>query len=110
MRFALTLSVALAATLRAAAAETPLIQPGEWMVTSKTVANGMPGPPSSRARCLTKDETGDLAKTFGPQMGTVNSTCPPPRMEMTERTLAWRIECRGQLDMNVEGTFDFDSP
>lgn len=104
------LTGALAAAPAPAAAETPSIQSGEWMVTSRTVANGAADQPVSRPRCLTPQQTSDLATTFGPQMGTVNSTCAPPALEMTGRTLTWRLECRGQLDMKVEGDFSFDSP
>jgi hypothetical protein len=100
----------LVATPFPATAETPAIQAGEWMITSKTVMNGAATPPASRARCLTPEQTGDIAKTFGPQMGTVNSTCAPPVLETTVRALSWRLECRGQMDMNVQGSFDFDSP
>jgi Protein of unknown function (DUF3617) len=109
-RLTLTLIGALVATPFPAAAETPSIQPGEWMVTSKTVLNGAATQPTTRARCLTPQQTGDIATTFGPQMGTVNSTCAPPVVETTGRTLTWQIECRGQMDMNVQGSFDFDSP
>jgi Protein of unknown function (DUF3617) len=109
-RFALILVGTLVATLSPAAAETPSVQPGEWMVTSKTVLNGAVTQPGTRARCLSAQQTEDIATTFGPQMGTVNSTCAPPVLETTARTLTWRIECRGQMDMNVQGSFDFDSP
>ena len=100
----------LATTQPPAAAETPSVQPGEWMVTSKTVLNGAATQPATRARCLSAQQTEDIATTFGPQMGTVNSTCAPPVLETTGRMLTWRIECRGQMDMNVQGSFDFDSP
>jgi hypothetical protein len=104
------LAAALAATFVPVAAEAPSIQPGEWMVTSKTVLNGAVAQPTARPRCLTPEQAGDIVKTFGPQMGTVNSTCAPPVLETTGRTLTWRLECRGQMDMNVHGHFDFDSP
>jgi len=109
-RHALILVGTLLATLVAAAAETPDIQPGEWIVTSKTVLNGAIAQPTSRARCLTPEQTADITRTFGPQMGTVNSTCAEPVLETTARRMTWRLECRGQMDMNVQGSFDFDSP
>ena len=30
--------------------------------------------------------------------------------EATGRTLKWRLQCRGQLDVDVAGQFNFDSP
>jgi len=90
--------------------QTPSIQPGQWMVTTKTMVNGAPVPPSSRARCVTPQQASEITKTFGPQVGTVNSTCADPVMETTAKTLNWRLECKGQMDMNVQGSFDFDSP
>ena len=94
----------------AAQAQTPSIQPGEWMVSSKTILNGAPVPPTSRARCFTPQQASEVTKTFGPQVGTVNSTCADPVIETTDKTLKWRLECKGQMDMNVEGSFEFDSP
>ena len=101
---------ALVATLAPAAAQTPSIQPGEWMVTTKTMVNGVPVPPQSKARCFTPQQATEITKTFGPQVGTVNSTCADPVIETTEKTLNWRLECKGQMDMNVQGMFNFDSP
>jgi hypothetical protein len=92
-----------------AAAEELTIEPGEWKVTSKTILNGAPTPPTVKARCLSPQEAGDVAKTFGPAMGTVNSTCKPAVFETTGRKMSWRLECRGQLDIDVQGQFDFDS-
>lgn len=72
--------------------------------------NGAVTAPAARPRCMTPRQTENMMATFGPQMGTVNSTCAEPVTETTGRTLKWRLECRGQMDMNVEGSFDFDSP
>ena len=63
-----------------------------------------------KARCLTPEQVSDVAKTFGPVSGTVNSTCEQPKYEATERTLKWRLQCRGQLDVDVTGNFNFDTP
>lgn len=58
---------------------------------------------------FTPEQAGDIAKTFGPQFGTVNSDCEEPVLETTARKLTWRLVCRGQLDMEVRAIFDFDS-
>lgn len=92
-----------------AVAETPAIQPGEWKVTTKTIMNGAATQPTVRMRCFTAEQARDTAKTFGPQFGTVNSTCAEPAVETTAKTLKWRLECRGQLNMDVAANFDFES-
>lgn len=100
----------LPALIAPAMADDPTIEPGEWKVTSRTILNGAPTPTATKARCLSPQEAGDVMKTFGPAMGTVNSTCKPAVFETTTRTMKWRLECRGQLDMDVHGQFDFDTP
>ena len=42
--------------------------------------------------------------------GTINSTCADPEIRSSGRTLSWRLQCRGQLDADVAGHFEFDSP
>jgi hypothetical protein len=86
------------------------IEPGRWQVTSRTVLNGAATPPTVKPRCLTPEQAGDVIKTFGPAIGTVNSTCKPAEYETQGRKLKWRLECRGQLDMDILGDFDFDTP
>ncbi|MEA2944784.1 MAG: hypothetical protein QOI40_114, partial [Alphaproteobacteria bacterium] len=41
---------------------------------------------------------------------TVNSTCERTEYEASGRTLKWRLQCKGQIDMDVSGDFNFDSP
>jgi hypothetical protein len=100
---------ALAVPAVSAAAEN-LIEPGQWKVTSNTVMDGATSPPQAKARCLTPEQAGDVARTFGPVMGTVNSTCERTEYDATGRSLKWRLQCKGQLDMDVAGSFNFDSP
>jgi len=92
------------------AAADNLIEPGQWKVIATTVVNGAAAPPQAKARCLTPEQVGDLAKTFGPVSGTINSTCEQTEYEANGRTLKWRLQCRGQLDVDVAGQFNFDSP
>jgi Protein of unknown function (DUF3617) len=86
-----------------------LMEPGQWTVTQRMVMNGNVVPPQSKARCITPEQAEDVAKTFGPVSGTVNSTCEAPSSELNGKTLKWRLQCRGQLDMDVAGDFNFDS-
>src|SRR5262249_24743790 len=95
--------------LAAAHAAEALIEPGEWKVTSPTVINGAAQPPQAKSRCITPEQANDVVKTFGPVSGTINSTCADPDIQTTGRTLTWRLTCRGQLDADVAGRFNFDS-
>ena len=108
-RFWLALSCAIALLTVSAAADS-LIEPGQWKVTTNTLMNGATMPPQVKARCLTPEQTGDIGKTFGPMMGTVNSTCERTEYEAAGRSLKWRLQCKGDLDMDVSGDFKFDSP
>lgn len=108
-RFGMILLGALPLLAGSAAAE-DLIQPGQWKITANTVMNGAASPPQVKARCITAEQAGDVATTFGPVSGTVNSTCERKEFDTTGRTLKWRLICRGQLDMDVAGSFNFDSP
>jgi hypothetical protein len=109
IRLAVVLFCSLPLAAISAAADN-LIEPGQWKVTAATTMNGAAAPPQGKARCLTPEQVGDVAKTFGPMSGTVNSTCEPAEFETTGRTLKWRLQCRGQLDMDVSGNFNFDTP
>jgi len=108
-RFVAIVLLALAPADAALAAEA-LIEPGEWKVTSTTLVNGLTQPTQAKSRCITPEQAQDVTKTFGPVSGTINSTCADPEMKLDGRTLTWRLQCRGQLDADVAGRFEFDSP
>ena len=91
------------------AAEDPSIEPGQWKVTSDTRMNGRTMPQGVKAHCYTPEQAGSVIKTFGPNSDTVNSTCAPAVFETTEKTMKWRLQCKGQLDIDVTGDFNFDS-
>jgi hypothetical protein len=93
----------------ATAAES-LIEAGEWKVTSTGVVNGASSPPQAKSRCITPEQAENVAATFGPVSGTVNSDCGAPTIEAAGKILKWRLQCRGQLDIDVAAVFSFDSP
>jgi hypothetical protein len=39
-----------------------------------------------------------------------NSTCERTAYDATGRRLKWHMQCKGQLDMDVAGDFNFDTP
>ena len=108
-RFGITLLCLLPVLIVPAEASELAIEPGQWKVTSTTVMNGANTPPAVKARCLTPEQAGDVAKTFGPVSGTINSTCEPAQAETTGRIMKWHLQCRGQVDFDVVGNFNFDS-
>jgi len=105
----MTLLCLLPALIVSAGADNLTIEPGQWKVTSTTVMNGATAQPAVKGRCLTPEQAGDVAKTFGAVSGTVNSTCEPAASETDGRTLKWHLQCKGQLNLDVLGSFNFDS-
>ena len=85
------------------------IEPGLWLVTSRTQTGGVIGPPHESSKCLTSQDVADLATTFSPISRTVNSTCAPIERSLSGSHLTWRLSCKGQLDMELIGEFNFDS-
>ncbi len=86
------------------------IEPGLWKIITRTATGGVIGPPHESSKCLTAAQTGDLATTFSPVAGTVNSVCAPIERSLVGPRLIWRLVCKGQLDMELTGEFNFDSP
>jgi hypothetical protein len=103
----------LAAVVLATAATVALadgIEPGLWKITSRTATGGVIGPPHESSKCLTAEETHDLPTTFSPTPRTINSVCSPIERNFNGEKLSWRLVCKGQLNMELTGDFDFDTP
>jgi hypothetical protein len=62
------------------------IEPGLWQVVSRTQTGGVIGPPHESSKCL------------------------PIERSLSGSNLTWRLTCKGQLDMELTGEFNFDSP
>jgi hypothetical protein len=86
------------------------LEAGLWRTVQTPTLNGVVGPPSESKRCLRAAEVGDLSRTFSPVFGTTNSACERVEHELTPQRLRWRLQCRGQLDMDVAGEFVFERP
>jgi hypothetical protein len=113
IRHSPTFRIALAAailTLPAAIAVADGIEAGLWQVTTTSVTGGMAGPPRQSSKCLTAEQVRDLPSTFSPIASTINSTCEPVQRSFDGKKLTWHLLCKGQLDMELSGEFDFDSP
>jgi hypothetical protein len=103
--------VLAAAILATAATAAPAggIEPGLWKIISRTETGGVIGPPHESSKCLTADEAHDLATTFSPIPRTINSICAAIERSLDNDKLTWRLVCKGQLDMELSGEFNFDS-
>jgi hypothetical protein len=86
------------------------IDPGLWKIITRTETGGVIGPPHESSKCLTAEQTGDLATTFSPVAGTINSVCAPITRSLDGSRLTWRLVCKGQVNMELTGEFNFDSP
>ena len=101
---------ALALAALAFGARADGLQPGYWKVTSTPEVNGAPTPPQEKMRCMSPAETADLDKTFSPEARTINSACERVEHEVTPATLTWRLQCKGQMTMDIAGAFKFETP
>ena len=86
------------------------LRAGQWQTSQQAEINGVTGPVQQNTRCLTPEAVADLDKTFSPVSRTTNSTCERVEHEITPQRLKWRLQCTGQIDMDVAGEFTFDSP
>src|SRR5499427_5307410 len=85
------------------------LRAGQWRAINSPEIDGVAGPPQQNMRCLTPEAVADLDKTFSPVSRTTNSTCELTEHELTPQRLKWRLQCTGQLDMDVAGEFTFDT-
>ena len=85
------------------------IEPGLWRINGQTKSEGVVSPPHESSKCLTADETRDLATTFSPVPRTINSECAPIERKLDGTRLNWRLVCKGQLNVELTGAFNFDS-
>ena len=110
MRMARRATVAAAFLLAATAAYADGIEPGLWRIVGHSEAGGVAGPSHESSKCLTADQTKDLAVTFSPIPNTINSTCAPIVRAFNGTHLTWHLVCKGQMNMDLAGDFNFDSP
>lgn len=114
-RVALPAAIVAAAAAAAVPAFTSIasaggIAAGLWKITTVSETGGMTGPPRETAKCLTAEQVADLPATFSPIANTINSTCEPMQRSFDGKKLVWHLVCKGQLDMELNGEFNFDSP
>ncbi|MES1156126.1 MAG: DUF3617 family protein, partial [Pseudorhodoplanes sp.] len=89
--------------------QTERIEAGLWKVTTNLIMNGAPMPVEIKNRCLSAEQAGDPAKTFSPEVASVNTECKTAEQSMQAGRLKWHMQCRGQIDIDVTGDFTFDS-
>ena len=86
------------------------IEPGLWKIMTRVATGVALGPPQPSQKCLTAAQTGDLAATFSPVANTINSECAPLERSFAGGKLSWKLICKGQLNMELTGEFNFDGP
>ena len=86
------------------------IAPGEWKLTESMVMNGNKSAPQTRTRCFSSEQAADTAKTFLPDTSNMNSSCQRVEFNSSATALRWRMQCSGQMNMDVTGDFTFDNP
>ena len=86
------------------------LRAGQWTTVQSAEINGVAGPIQQGARCLTEEAVADLDKTFSPVSRTTNSACERTEHDSTPQRLKWRLQCTGQLNMDVAGEFVFVTP
>jgi len=102
------LLAAAVAAIAAPGAHADGLDAGLWRSIQTPTLNGNPGPPRETMRCLRDADVNDLDRTFSPVYGTTNSACEQTEHEFTPQRLKWRLQYRGQLDMDVAGEFVFE--
>jgi hypothetical protein len=101
--------VLLLALLAAPSAGADGLRAGLYRVEQAPVIDGVAGPVQRSTRCLTAEAVADLDKTFSPVSRTTNSACERTEHESTPQRLKWRLQCTGQLDVDVAGEFRFET-
>jgi hypothetical protein len=102
------LLAAAGAAIVAPGAHADGLDAGLWRSIQTPTLNGIAGPPRETMRCLRDADVNDLDRTFSPVYGTTNSACEQTEHQFTPQRLKWRLQCRGQLDMDVAGEFVFE--
>jgi hypothetical protein len=101
---------AAALLLSASVALADGIDPGLWKITTRIESGGVVGPPHETQKCLTAEQTRDVATTFSPVSRTINSECAPLERSFAGTKLTWKLVCKGALNMELSGDFTFDGP
>src|SRR2546428_12890054 len=86
------------------------LRAGQWRTVNSPEIDGVAGPVQQSIRCLTPEAVADLDTTFSPISRTTNSTCERVEHESTPQRLKWRLQCTGQIDMDVAGRIQFLKP
>jgi Protein of unknown function (DUF3617) len=85
------------------------LEAGLWKVVTRAEVNGKTAPDQETMRCLTPDDVKNREVTFSPNSRTTNSSCDTIEHDATPQRLKWRLQCKGQIDMDVAGEFVFDA-
>jgi hypothetical protein len=101
---------AIGAVLITSSGDAQELQAGLWKVVTTPEINGTTGPDQETRRCLTADDVNNIEATFSPNSRTTNSTCERTEHELSPERLKWRLQCKGQIDIEVAAEFIFAAP
>ena len=110
MKTSRAVAILLLAGLASPAAAQSTIEPGLWKVTTKVLMNGNPTPVEVKTRCITPEQAADVVKTFSPAYAVMNAECKRDEPKFEGGKLSWRLVCKGHLDTDVSGEFNFSNP
>lgn len=110
MKTSRAFALLLLAGLASPAVAQSTIEPGLWKVTTKVLMNGNPTPVEVKTRCITPEQAADVVKTFSPAFAVMNAECKRDEPKFEGGKLSWRLVCKGQLDTDVSGEFNFSNP
>jgi len=65
---------------------------------------------SDECACLTAEQANDFADTFSSRFGGMNTTCQRTQYAKSEQKLTWRLESRGQFNMDSAAEVTFFGP
>jgi len=110
LRLSGLMACAVAALLLAAQrADADGLLAGLYRIEQSPIVDGIAAPVQRSMRCLTAEAVADLDKTFSPVSRTTNSACERTEHDLTAQRLKWRLQCTGQLNMDIAGEFVFDT-
>ena len=85
------------------------IAPGLWKVTTTTILNGAIDAAAGQDAMPHRGRGRRSGQDVQPRISTVNSSCERTEYQLDRQRLRWRLQCKGQIDMDVAGEFTFES-
>ena len=93
-----------------AAAATPRVEPGLWLIRTVITNDGVAEPVEEERVCATADEVRDLERYFMPSPGNIPGRCTSSRERGKPDELAFRMRCSAKdMSVDMRATITFPS-